>query len=189
MWPLPQTVSGGRVSAPPPGRPGKLRVGCRAGGGGDECAARRSQELTLLAGGSCSRCTSGSGLRPCPRPPARPALPSRNAGSASRIWSAFLGAAGAPSGAPSGAWPGLEGGAPPGFPGSSLLWLPAAAPRQPHGWTTGPERAAGLGFLPVGLGDPRDQLLGPHCRQWETEAWRNLAPCPGFCSFPCGVGS
>lgn len=69
FWPLPQTVGGGRVPAPPPGLPGKRGGGCRAGGGGGERAARRSQELTLLAGGSCSRCTSGSGLRPCPRPP------------------------------------------------------------------------------------------------------------------------
>lgn len=90
-----------------------------------------------------------------PPPPARPALPSRNAGSASRIWSAFLGAAGAPSGAPSGAWPGLEGGAPPGFPGSSLLWLPAAAPRQPaprldHG--TG--KGSRTWLSPCGAGGP-----------------------------------
>lgn len=71
-----------------------------------------------------------------PPPPARPALLSKNAGSASRIWSAFLGAAGAPSGA----WPGLGGSPRPDFlaPPSSgcqrqLPGSPAAGPRDRKG--------------------------------------------------------
>lgn len=85
-----------------------------------------------------------------PPPPARPALPSRNAGSSSCIWSVFLGAAGAPSGA----CPRL-GGRP-----TRISWLlpPLAAGgasqaglRLDHET----ERVAGLGFLPVALGGPQ----------------------------------
>lgn len=80
----------------------------------------------LISRGSCAGSTCGSGLGRIPRtaPPPSLALPSRNAGSASRIWSVFLGQP-APPPAPG---PGLGVGAtPPGFPGSSLLlpvWLP-----------------------------------------------------------------
>lgn len=90
------------------------------------CAARRSQQLTLLAGAAVREAHVAAGWavsRGLPRPPSL-ALPSRNAGSASRIWSVFLGQP-APPPAPG---PGLGVGAtPPGFPGSSLLlpvWLP-----------------------------------------------------------------
>lgn len=100
-----------------------------------------------------------------PPPPARPALPSRNAGSSSCIWSVFLGAAGAPSGA----CPGL-GGRP-----TRISWLLpplAAGGASQAGLRLGheTERAAGLGSLPVEPGDLRDPLLGPHCRSGETEA-------------------
>lgn len=135
------------------------------------CAARRSQALTLLAGGSCSRCTSGSGLRP-PPPPGL-ALPSRNAGSVSRIWSVFLGAAGAPSGA----WPGAGGGRhPPGFPGS--YFLPAGgAPGQTGGCAaTGKGSGNGWPSAP-GRWRPQGPAAGPHYREGETEAWRGQAPC------------
>lgn len=40
----------------------------------------------------------------------------------------------------------------------------------------GMERAVGCGFLPWG-GRPRDQLLGPHCREGETEARAARLPC------------
>lgn len=124
---------------PPPGRgrgglppaPGSPAAGAGRAEAAGVCAARRSQELTLLAGGSCAPCTSGGGLRPRPRPPPGLALPSRNAGSVrARIWSAFLGAAGAPSGA----WPGAGGGRRP----ARISWLlpplaAAVAPGQAQG--------------------------------------------------------
>ena len=85
------------------------------------------------------------GLPARPRRPSRPslALPSRNAGSASRIWRAFLGQP-APPPAPG---PGLGvGAAPPGFPGSSLLRCRCGSQGRP---ATGPEteRAADVMWL------------------------------------------
>ena len=96
----------------------------------------------------------------CPPPPPSLALPSRNAGSASRIWSVFLGQP-APPPAPG---PGLGVGAtPPGFPGSSLL-LPVWLPGRP---ATGPRDRKGSGrdvaFFLGGVRDLRASCLAPTC--------------------------
>lgn len=139
-------------------RPGKRGgAGARLAEAAGECAARRSQELTLLAGGSCSRCTSGSGLGLYPRPPPGLALPSRNAGSASRICSVFLGAAGVPSGA----WPGAGGGRRPARI-SCLLPPPAAgvAPGQAPRWAAGWKGPWDVAFSP-GAGDLGTSCLAP----------------------------
>ena len=141
--------------APPPGRPGK-RKRCRAGGGCSECAARRSQELTLLAGGSCSWCTSGSGLRPCPLPP--PACVTFQ-----ECWQRLphLERVSGGSRRPLRRLSPARGGAPPGFPGSSLLWLPAEAPGQAHGWTTDRKGQQDLAFSPWSWGTSGTSCLAP----------------------------
>ena len=127
------------------------------------CAARGSQERTLLAGGSCAPRTSGRGYPP---PPPGLALPSRNAGSAARIWSAFLGAAGAPSGA----WPGAGGGRRP----ARISWLlpPLAAAVAP-----------GPGRPPTGKGGcPRPP---PRGAPGETPGGEEgTAPAPGRRALP-----
>ena len=178
FWPLPINGGGGGrgVGSPPlyrsragvgsgpstgrwrTSRPGKRGgAGARLAEAAGECAARRSQELTLLVGGSCSRCTSGSGLGLYPRPPPGLALPSRNAGSASRICSVFLGAAGVPSGA----WPGAGGGRRP----ARISWLlppPAAgvAPGQAPRWAVGGKGQRDVAFSP-GAGDLGTSCLAP----------------------------
>lgn len=110
----PQAVGGGRVPAPP--GPGSAR--CQAGGGGGARGSPEPGADPISRGQLFAR---HIWQRAAPRPPpGRPALPSRNAGRAARIWSAFLGAAGAPAGAPSGAWPGCGWAPPRGLPGPSL---------------------------------------------------------------------
>lgn len=111
-------------------------------------AARRSQELTLLAGGSCSRGTSGSGLRPGPRPAGRRYLPGMLAApraSGARFW----GQPAPPRAPPPAPGPAAGGRRPAGFLAPPSL-AAGVAPGQACGPATGPERAPGPGFLPRG---------------------------------------
>lgn len=170
--------------------PGSEAAGAGRAEAAGVCAARRSQELTLLAGGSCAPCTSGGGLRPRPRPPPGLALPSRNAGSAARASGArFWGQPASPP-APG---PGLGvGAAPPGFPGSSLL-LPLSVRGRPAAQPQ-PERVARLGLLPwcpvvpSGPGDLGGHLPDFPAVERREPAWSAQAPCPGSCGCPLWCG-
>lgn len=116
--------------------------------------------------------------RSTPAPLPGLALPSRNAGSASCIWSAFLGAAGAPSGA----WPGAGvGAAPPGFPGSSLLWQPVWLPGRLPGRPPGRKGQRDVAFSPR-WGDFGTSCLAPIVERAKLRPGQ--APCPGPRSSP-----
>lgn len=109
------------------------------------CAAGRSQELTLLAGGSCAGSTCGSGLGRIPRtaPPPKPGVTFQECWQRLSHLERVSGAAGAPSGA----WPGAGGGRHP----ARISWLlpPPAGVAPRVGLPLGPEteRAADVMWL------------------------------------------
>lgn len=62
-----------------------------------------------------------------------------------------------------------RGGAPPGFPGSSLLWLLAEAPGQARGWTTDRKGQQDLAFSPWSWGTSGTSCLARMVERGKVE--------------------